>query len=101
MDAPGRVIIEGGRSPAKAWITFAAEGLRLRIISRDGSTAVTFRSMGSYEPVPAPTFRNRLRHAERRMDRDGNAAGRRLAKLRVVDPDGVVFRGHSHVSPMR
>lgn len=46
-----------GRASADAWMTGAAEEGRLRIISAEGSTAVTSRSGGSYEPAPAPTLR--------------------------------------------
>lgn len=46
-----------GRSSAKACTTAPAVAGRCRIISSDGSTATTRRSAGSYDPVPAPTFR--------------------------------------------
>ena len=45
-----------GQLDAQVGTAFAAAAGRLRIISSDGSTAVTSRSTGSYDPVPAPTF---------------------------------------------
>ncbi len=45
-----------GSSSARPRTTRAAPGGRWAIITSDGSTAITSRSRGSYEPVPAPTF---------------------------------------------
>lgn len=45
-----------GSDSADARTAAAAPGGRAAIIPSEGSTAVTIRSAGSYDPVPAPTF---------------------------------------------
>ena len=46
-----------GMASAAAAIAGAALRARCRSIVADGSSATTGRSMGSYEPAPAPTLR--------------------------------------------
>ena len=45
-----------GSCSATARTAGAEPGERCAIITSEGSTAVTSRSVGSYEPVPAPTL---------------------------------------------
>ena len=50
--APSR----SGRSSAKARIAGTRERGRCAAMTSLGSTAITWRSSGSYEPAPAPTL---------------------------------------------
>jgi hypothetical protein len=54
--AASKELSSNGSSSARASTTGAAPGGRCARITADGSTAVTSRSGGSYEPAPAPTF---------------------------------------------
>ena len=45
-----------GRLSAPAWTTSMPCARRCAIMVADGSTATTRRSVGSYDPAPAPTL---------------------------------------------
>ena len=54
--AASKLWSNSGSRSAAALIHGAASGDRCLTISSEGSTAQTTRSVGSYEPLPAPTL---------------------------------------------
>jgi hypothetical protein len=70
-----------GRLSAAALSTSAAPGGRWAIISPEGSSATTSMSVGSYDPVPAPTLTT-LRALPRASlkRRSSLGSGRRIAE---------------------
>ena len=62
--AASKALSGNGRASAAAFTAAASPAGRCARIDADGSTGVTWRSAGSYEPAPAPTF-STVRRAQR------------------------------------